>query len=125
MILYHGTYTNFDSIELDKCRPFKDFGQTGIQGTEQSVLFRYRKGTRILETSMSGETQRQFLVNYVIDQMTAFLMEDCHITLGQALDIIYSSRVYDLLQDDTVDLASNSPAYIYELLKQEIGSATG
>lgn len=52
-------------------------------------------------------------------------MEDCHITLGQALDIIYSSRVYDLLQDDTVDLASNSPAYIYELLKQEIGSATG
>lgn len=25
MILYHGTYTNFDSIELDKCRPFKDF----------------------------------------------------------------------------------------------------
>ena len=27
MILYHGTYTNFDSIELDKCRPFKDFGK--------------------------------------------------------------------------------------------------
>ena len=74
---------------------------------------------------MSDETQRQFLVNYAIDQITAFLMEDCHITLGQALDIIYSSRVYDLLQDDTVDLASNSPAYIYELLKQEIGSATG
>ncbi|MDD6624593.1 MAG: hypothetical protein PUE76_07245 [Bacteroides sp.] len=74
---------------------------------------------------MSEETQRQFLVNYAIDQITAFLMEDCHITLGQALDIIYSSRVYDLLQDDTVDLASNSPAYIYELLKQEIGSATG
>ena len=74
---------------------------------------------------MSEETQRQFLVNYAIDQITAFLMEDCHITLGQALDIIYSSRVYDLLQYDTVDLASNSPAYIYELLKQEIGSATG
>ena len=74
---------------------------------------------------MSEETQRQFLVNYAIDQITAFLMEDCHITLGQALDIIYSSRFYDLLQDDTVDLASNSPAYIYELLKQEIGSATG
>ena len=74
---------------------------------------------------MSEETQSQFLVNYAIDQITAFLMEDCHITLGQALDIIYSSRVYDLLQDDTVDLASNSPAYIYELLKQEIGSATG
>lgn len=27
MILYHGTYTWFDSIELEKCRPFKDFGK--------------------------------------------------------------------------------------------------
>ena len=27
MILYHGTYTQFDSIDLDKCRPFKDFGK--------------------------------------------------------------------------------------------------
>ena len=71
---------------------------------------------------MSGETQRQFLVNYARDQMTAFLMEDRHIPLGQALDLIYSSRVYDLLQDETVDLASNSPAYIYELLKQELDS---
>lgn len=27
MILYHGTYILFDSIDLDKCRPFKDFGK--------------------------------------------------------------------------------------------------
>ena len=27
MILYHGTYIFFDSIDLDKCRPFKDFGK--------------------------------------------------------------------------------------------------
>lgn len=27
MILYHGTYTQFDSIDLEKCRPFKDFGR--------------------------------------------------------------------------------------------------
>lgn len=27
MILYHGTYVDFSSIELDKCRPFKDFGK--------------------------------------------------------------------------------------------------
>lgn len=27
MILYHGTYTRFDSIELEKCSPFKDFGK--------------------------------------------------------------------------------------------------
>lgn len=27
MILYHGTYQQFDSIDLEKCRPFKDFGR--------------------------------------------------------------------------------------------------
>ena len=27
MILYHGTYILFDCIDLDKCRPFKDFGR--------------------------------------------------------------------------------------------------
>lgn len=27
MILYHGTYTDFQEIELDKCSPYKDFGK--------------------------------------------------------------------------------------------------
>lgn len=27
MKLYHGTYTDFNAIDLDKCHPFKDFGK--------------------------------------------------------------------------------------------------
>lgn len=27
MILYHGTYTDIDTIDLDKCMPYKDFGK--------------------------------------------------------------------------------------------------
>jgi hypothetical protein len=27
MILFHGTYTDFQTIELDRCRPYKDFGK--------------------------------------------------------------------------------------------------
>ena len=67
---------------------------------------------------MSEGAQRQFLIDYAIDQMTSFLIEDRKIPLEQALDIVYSSRIYDLLQDETAGLTSNSPAYIYELLKQ-------
>lgn len=69
---------------------------------------------------MNNAAKRQFLVNYAIDQMTAFLIEDRNISLEQALDLIYSSRVYDLLQDKDIELTSNSPSYIYELLKQEL-----
>ena len=69
---------------------------------------------------MSEGAQIQFLIDYAIDQMTSFLIEDRKIPLEQALDIVYSSRIYDLLQDETAGLTSNSPAYIYELLKQEL-----
>ena len=69
---------------------------------------------------MSEGAQRQFLIDYAIDQMTSFLIEDRKIPLEQALDIVYSSRIYDLLQDETAGLTSNSPAYIDELLKQEL-----
>lgn len=69
---------------------------------------------------MSEEQQKQFLVNYAVDQLTAFLMEDQNISLEQALDTVYTSRVYDLLQDKAADLTADSPAYIYELLKDEV-----
>lgn len=69
---------------------------------------------------MSEETRTQFLVNYAIDKLTAFLMEDRDILLEQALDIIYTSRVYELLQDRAAGLTADSPAYIYELLKDEL-----
>ena len=69
---------------------------------------------------MSDENRRNFLVNYAVDQLTAFLMEDLQIKLGSALEIIYSSRIYDLLQDQSAGLTTESPSYIYELLKKEI-----
>ena len=47
MILYHGTYTQFDSIDLDKCRPFKDFGKgfylTDIRQQAEEMAIRRTK----------------------------------------------------------------------------------
>lgn len=68
---------------------------------------------------MNKESHRQFLINYTVDQLTIFLMNDRNISLEQALSTIYSSRIYDLLQDTTIDLVADSPSYIYELLKDE------
>lgn len=68
---------------------------------------------------MNKESQRQFLINYIVDQLTIFLMDDRNISLEQALSTVYSSRIYDLLQDTTIDLVADSPSYIYELLKDE------
>lgn len=69
---------------------------------------------------MSDENRRSFLVNYIVDKLTAFLVEDRGLSLEHALDIIYSSKTYELLQDEKADLTTDSPSYVYELLKAEI-----
>lgn len=69
---------------------------------------------------MSDDNQRQFLVNYIVDQLAGFLIEDLKISLESALDIVYSSPIYDLLLDESTGLTANSPSYVYELLKSEI-----
>ena len=69
---------------------------------------------------MSEEKRKDFLVNYIVDQLTAFVMEDYRVSLDKALEIIYASRLYSLLLDEKACLTSDSPSYLYEVLKREI-----
>ncbi len=72
---------------------------------------------------MSDENRREFLVNYAIDQIVKYLIEDTEMSIDQALNRVYTSRTFALLNDPEADLASESPAYIYELLKRELGQS--
>ncbi len=72
---------------------------------------------------MSDENRREFLVNYAIDQIVKYLIEDTEMSIDQALNRVYTSRTFALLNDPETDLASESPAYIYELLKRELGQS--
>lgn len=69
---------------------------------------------------MSENQIQEFLINRIVDQMTTFLVEDEGIGISEALDKVYSSHVYDLLQIKEGDLFSQSPSYVYELLKKEL-----
>lgn len=68
------------------------------------------------------ENKKAFLINRIVDCLTAFLMKDYDLDLASALKIIYESDLYNRLQDPAIDLYSQSPSYIYELLKQECGN---
>lgn len=63
------------------------------------------------------------LINYlteaIVDKMTRFLIEDFQLDIPQAMDVIYTSKVYELLSDSSNDLYVHSAAYVYELLKRE------
>ena len=69
---------------------------------------------------MTAQVQRDFLINHIVDRLTEYLVLDNNIEIADALNIIYKSKVYLQLQDTEGGLYTQSPSYIYELLKQEI-----
>ena len=69
---------------------------------------------------MSEKQIQEFLVNRIVDQLTTFLVEDEGVGISEALEKVYSSHVYDLLQIEEGDLFSQSPSYVYEMLKKEL-----
>lgn len=63
----------------------------------------------------------ELLVDDTISEMTKYLMEDYDYTLENALDAVYTSKTLELLQNENGELYIQSPAYIYELLIDELG----
>lgn len=69
---------------------------------------------------MIAQNQKEFLINWIIDKLTEFIIVDSGIELTEALKIIYNSNVYRQLQDSEGELYIQSPSYIYEMLKREM-----
>jgi hypothetical protein len=51
--------------------------------------------------------------------MVEYLIGDFKLDIPKALDIVYNSTTYDLLNKTDNGLYSQSPAYVYEYLKSE------
>ena len=69
---------------------------------------------------MTAQVQRDFLINHIVDRLTEYLVLDRDIDLAEALRLVYKSKTYQQLQDIEGGLYSQSPSYVYELLKHEL-----
>lgn len=69
---------------------------------------------------MTAQVQRDFLINHIVDRLTEYLVLDNNIEIADAMNIIYKSKVYQQLQDIEGGLYTQSPSYVYELLKREL-----
>lgn len=69
---------------------------------------------------MIPQNQRDYLINRIVDKLTEFIFLDYDVKLPSALNMVYQSNVYQLLIKDDSYLYTQSPSYIYELLKPEI-----
>jgi hypothetical protein len=60
------------------------------------------------------------LAEGIISDMVGYVVEDRKLTVEQAMDIVYSSAVFDKLSDSETGLYKEGSAYVYALLKDEI-----
>ncbi len=67
-----------------------------------------------------AQVQRIFLVSYIVDRLTEYLVMDYNMEVTDALKIVYQSKVYKQLIDEDGELYIQSPSYVYELLKREM-----
>lgn len=68
---------------------------------------------------MTQQERFKHLVNFTIDELTTYLIKDFHLDTAEALDIVYSSKTLELLQNKRTGLYYQSPGYVYYLLKKE------
>lgn len=67
-----------------------------------------------------NEKQFQFIINSNVEQIAFYLQEDYELSVIEALDKIYNSKIYDKLQNPQTGLYLQSPDYIYDYLKAEM-----
>lgn len=67
-----------------------------------------------------NENQFQFIINSNVEQIAFYLQEDYELSVIEALDKIYNSKIYEKLQNPQTGLYLQSPDYIYDYLKAEI-----
>ena len=67
----------------------------------------------------SKEQIREYLISNIIDKMVQYHMEDESLPLEKAMDDVYRSNTITLLQIPEGELYIQSPAYVYEMMRQE------
>lgn len=64
--------------------------------------------------------QQQFIINCDVEEIVLLLQKEYHLSLIDAFEKVYTSQIYEKLTNIKTGLYLQSPAYIYDYLKEEI-----
>ena len=90
-----------------------------IQKIKPAILFWDTEKRCFIDKNAMMPNQQEYLISHIVDKMADYLIEDFHLDIPFALNVIYTSDTYRMLSDTENDLYSQSPSYIYQWLKQE------
>lgn len=65
---------------------------------------------------------REYLKQMVVRDLVAYVMEDEELGVEEAMALVASSRTMAKVLDDRTGLYRESSAYVYDYLKDELGS---
>ena len=64
--------------------------------------------------------QQQEMIEYTTQEVIRYLIEDRKITMEQAMELFYTSKIFEKLSDVETGLYLDGSTYIYEMLKREM-----
>ena len=78
-----------------------------------------KEGNFTFEETMN-ENEFQFVMDCDVEALVSYLQEDYRLSLSDAFEKVYSSKVFEKLKDRQTGLYLQSPAYIYGFLREEL-----
>lgn len=69
-----------------------------------------------------GSNDEQYQIEYTTRDLAIFVAKDFNLDAEDALRKVYNSKTYALLSNPKTGLFFQSPMYVYEYLKEEIGA---
>lgn len=102
MKLYHGTTIEIAKIDLEKSKPNKDFDKT----------------EKCMKVS---QAEFQNMKEEIVKDLISRLMEEKGFTMDKAFDAVYTSRLFEKLNNPKTGLFFQSSGYVYSFLTSELG----
>lgn len=65
-------------------------------------------------------SKQEQLIEYVIQEIIYMITQDQTIPYDKAMELFYNSQIFEKLQDQETGLYRESPAYVYDLFKDEL-----
>lgn len=73
---------------------------------------------------MTTENNFDFLVEYITSRVVEWLIRDESLSIEDAMLLFHNSETFEKLCDKETDMYVESPAYIYEILREELRRGT-
>lgn len=64
-------------------------------------------------------SKEKMMMEYMIQDLVEIISDEQSVEYDEAMQMVYNSKLFDKIMDSETGLYRESPAYVYELLKDE------